>query len=77
LALYKGGAFLHPEQGDEKERKVMIDSLEPTLIKAAGAAHSWLTVQGDGFRLDSRNKEKHGSTHAGVRINQRYVATRP
>lgn len=77
MALYKGGAFLHPEQGDEKERKVMIDSLEPTLIEAASAARSWLTVQGDGFRLDSRNKEKHGSNHSGVRNTEREVATRP
>jgi len=62
LAFHKGDPFLHPEEGYEKERQVVIRSFEPALIEAAGTARSGLIVQNNGFGLDARNKEAHVAT---------------
>jgi len=59
LALEEGGPFFDPNDGNKKERKILIHPLEACLIQAARRAHPGGIIQDHGFRLYAADKEKH------------------
>ena len=60
LTLDKRVPLFDGNQGDKKERDVMVHPLEPGLIQSAGLAHPGGVIQGHGPGLYAANKEKHG-----------------
>jgi hypothetical protein len=60
VALEKGLPFPDPENRQEKDGEIMIDPSEASPLQTAGGTHPWLGVQGNGFRLNAADKEKHG-----------------
>jgi hypothetical protein len=60
LALHKRVSFFHPEDGQEKDGKVVIDSFKTTLVKATGRALPGGAVQIHSLRLDPGDKKEHG-----------------
>jgi len=60
LTLQERGSFFYREQGDKKERDVMIHPFQACLIQAARPAHSGGVIQGHGLGLQSADEEEHG-----------------
>ena len=58
-AFNKGNPFFHPEQGNKKDRNVMVSSLEICLKQAARRTPSGLVFKRNGFWLYSGYEKEH------------------
>ena len=59
-AFKNRGALFNPDDGQKKNRKVMIHSFEMCLKKTTGSAHHRRVVKVNGFGLYSGYEKKHG-----------------